>query len=70
MTSLTEEAEIPQVTGHLDNPLPAGAKRTGEGTALLAAFGTAMGTTDTGQIKKSTPKNQHIDTKHGTVLPE
>lgn len=51
MSSLPEEAEIPQLTCHLDNPLSAGAMGTGEGTVLLAAFGITTGTTNTNKTE-------------------
>lgn len=44
------------MTCHLDNPLSAGAMGTGEGAALLAAFGTAMGTTE---IHSQKSKHRH-----------
>lgn len=44
------------MTCHLDNPLSAGAMGTGEGAALLAAFGTAMGTTE---IHSQNSKHRH-----------
>jgi len=51
VNSPSEEAETPQMTCHLHNPQPAGAMGTGEGTALLTAFGTAMGTADIDKTK-------------------
>lgn len=51
MSSLPEEAEMPQLTRHLDNPLSAGAVGTGEGTVLLAAFGITTATTNTNKTE-------------------